>query len=1164
MISDPITSAAASQPHPDPRSGLLSRTFIGLMGAQFLGAANDNIFRWLVVQIGKNIVEPQHAESIVAAGVVMLVLPFILLGGVAGWLADRFSKRTVIVVCKGAELAVIVLGVFAILQSNIYALFLVLFLMGSHSALFAPAKLGAIPEIVRPNLISAANAVLGLVTVVAIVLGTKVAYALFEFSRPLGLTPWWPSAMVLIGVASCGWLSSMLIRRLPAAAPDRHFEWNLIAQLFGELRALFSIRPLTRVALGSAFFWAIASLAQVTTDVFGSKVLGLSINDIGSLMGTLALGTAIGNVLAGIWSRGRIELGLVPLAALGMVLSATLLSVAHDYYFAAFCMVLLGVSGGLFVVPLDSYLQRYSPEHSRGSILAASNVLTFTGMLLSAGLFALLQMPLGADRSPLLGPRGIFLFAAALTVPVMMYALLALPVATIRFVAWLLSSTIYRVKLIGHENIPSTGGVVLAPNHVSLADGVLLGVATERPIRMMIYADYYEWWPVKRLFSLVGAIPIMPGGKRSVIEAIKTAREALRNGEVVCIFPEGGLSRTGQVMGFQPGLLSILKGSDAKVVPVYLGGLWGSIFSLKGGRYFGNLPQHLPYRVQFVFGQPLENVTDIELVRRRVIELETLAMDDAKPRHMILPRQFIRACRRNLHREKVVDTTGQRLTGGTVLLRTLIVRRLLLRHVLGADEKCVGVLLPPSAMAVLANAALPLCGRVAVNLNYTVSSAVMNHCIRDAGIRHVLTSRLVMKKLDLKIDAELVYVEDLRNLVTKTDKAIAALQAFATPAVVLDRILGLHRVKPDDLLTIIFTSGSTGEPKGVMLTYYNVGTNVEAINELIRLSRRDTLLGVVPFFHSLGFTVTCWTILTLDLKGAYHVSPLEAQKIGELCRQEKATLLLCTPTFMRSYLKRVPAEDFKSLDVVVGGAEKLPGELCDAFEQKFGVRPVEGYGTTECSPLVSVNIPHSRQVQTADFPVVLAKQGTVGRPIPGMAAKIVDPDSGAELGVDEPGMLLVKGPNVMPGYLNKPEKTAEVLRDGWYTTGDIALIDRDGFIKITGRLNRFSKIGGEMVPHLKLEEALQKVIGAGEDELKVAVTAVPDPRKGERLVVVHTPLAIGPAEICKRLSGEGLPNLFIPSQDSFVEVETIPHLGTGKLDLKGLKELALARLASEK
>jgi acyl-[acyl-carrier-protein]-phospholipid O-acyltransferase/long-chain-fatty-acid--[acyl-carrier-protein] ligase len=519
-----------------------------------------------------------------------------------------------------------------------------------------------------------------------------------------------------------------------------------------------------------------------------------------------------------------------------------------------------------------------------------------------------------------------------------------------------------------------------------------------------------------------------------------------------------------------------------------------------------------------------------------------------------LPRKFVRMCRKNWRLPKVSDSTGVNLDGGQLLLRTLVLRRAL-RKIIGEDEKFVGVLLPPTAGGVVVNAALGLDRRVSVNLNYTVTSDVMNDCIRQSNIKHIVTSRRVLDKLDLKLDAELILLEDVKDKISLLDKLNSLFLARWMPIPILERMLGLTREKPDDLLTVIFTSGSTGWPKGVMLTHENVGSNVEAVDEIIRLTRDDVLLGILPFFHSFGYTVTLWTVLALDPKGVYHFSPLEAREVGKLSRKHGVTIMLSTPTFLRSYARRCEDDDFRTVQVLFTGAEKLPSELADAFEQRFGIRPIEGYGCTELSPIAAANIPPGRGTHNTFEGV---KEGTIGRPLPGIKAKVVDLDTGETLGPNQTGMLLFHGLNVMKGYLNRPDLTKEVIRDGWYVTGDVAEIDEEGFITITGRISRFSKLAGEMVPHLRIEETLVHVLGLEDaEEISLVVTAVPDAKKGEKIVVLHTGLSIPPEEICRKLAEAGLPPLWIPGADSFRQVEKIPILGTGKLDLKAVKDLAV-------
>lgn len=526
----------------------------------------------------------------------------------------------------------------------------------------------------------------------------------------------------------------------------------------------------------------------------------------------------------------------------------------------------------------------------------------------------------------------------------------------------------------------------------------------------------------------------------------------------------------------------------------------------------------------------------------------------------------MRACRLRKNELKFADSTGMSLTGGRALLTALVFRRVLYR-LLGKNEKNVGVLMPISVYGVLANLGLALNRRTSVNLNYTFSSGTINDCIKRAEVRHVITSRKVLDRFpNLKLDAGLIVMEDIAKQVTFPDKLTAFIDAYITPIPCLEWAFGLNNVPPDDLITIIFTSGSTGAPKGAMITQGNIAANVEAFSRHIEFTGEDRLLGTLPLFHAYGYATAFWLPATSGIAGIYHFNPLEAKKVAETARKFGCSVFPTTPTFLRNYLRRSQKEDYETLRLIICGAEKLPADLTDAWEAKFGVRPGEGYGVTELSPVVATNVPKGRRKDYKDY----LRDGTVGRPLFNVKARIVQPETGECLPDDTPGMLEISGPSVMKGYYNDPEKTKEVLKDGWYTTGDIAAIDKDGFIKIVGRQSRISKIGGEMVPHILLEDEICKVLAGVHsntdkntddtavtgDEVKIAVAAVPDDRKGERLIVLHTQLTQTPEEVCKALHAAGLPNLWIPSPNDFHQIEAIPLLGTGKLDLRAVRETA--------
>lgn len=1148
---------------------LLSPAFLGLTLVQMLGTVNDGVFRWLTYLIGLHILsaglpDQAHASDsfLLSVGLVAFTVPYLILANLAGALADRFPKRTVIIACKLAELVLAALLIVSILSGSVPFMLAVVGLMGAQSALFAPSKFGSIPELLPTERISAGNGLMGLVTVVSAAGGNVLAYWLYSQTQPAGTDHLWITATTVLGIAAVGWFASYLCSSGPAQRPTLPLPVNPFAGLPAQLRELTSRRPLLLASLGVMFFWSLASLVQMTV-VSLTDELGVPKSASGELLAIVVLGVGSGSVLAAWMSRDRIELGIVPLAVTGIVIFSIAIflltwgispndprAAAALWRWLEALLFLQGACAGAFNVPLDSFLQDRSPPEKRGEILSASNFLTFTGILACAGCFYVLKDVAGFSS------RQIFLFTGVISLPVAAWVWWFLPKQWVRVLFGMLLGTIYRVRIHGLEHLPRSGGVVLAPNHVTWVDGFLLSYFIPRDIRFVAFAGNIDRGFGKWISDLFGTIPINnTDGPKALVKSLQFAKASLKDGDCICIFAEGTLTRSGQIQPFQRGLVKIIDGVDVPVVPMYLDGLWGSLFSYRDGKLFWKRPRAWPFPVDIHFGPPLRHVTDISTVRDAVDELGIAAANARKDRDMIPPQQFLRACRKKWSQPKLADSSGETISGKDVLIRTLVLRRLLGRT-LAHDEQMVGVLLPPSIGGCLVNAALPLMGKIAINLNYTAAPATLNACIEQTNIRHVLTSRKFIDKVKIELAAPYVFLEDLKPAVTLADKLVAAGMATLAPIALLDRYCGLHKQSPDDLLTIIFTSGSTGVPKGVMLTHANVTSNLSAIDGLFQLKPTDAFLGILPFFHSTGFTATLWTVLTLQPKGIYHYNPLDARVIGDLIKTHQATIIITTPTFLRTYYKRCDKEQLASLNLIIVGAEKLPQDLAAAVKEKFGVFPTEGYGATETSPLAAVNVPDYR---SADVTQIGTKPGTVGRAIPHTRARVIDPDTGAVLGLDQPGVLCIKGPNVMKGYFNQPDLTAKVIHDGWYSTGDIAKIDADGFITITDRQSRFSKIGGEMVPHLSIEEKLVALLRTSEEdqELKAVVTSVPCEKKGERLIILHKKIDRPIDEVHAALENSGLPNLYLPARDAWYEVPDIPVLGTGKVDLRGMKKLAL-------
>ncbi len=723
----------------------------------------------------------------------------------------------------------------------------------------------------------------------------------------------------------------------------------------------------------------------------------------------------------------------------------------------------------------------------------------------------------------------------------------------LRCLLWLFTRVCYRVTVLRPDHVPAHGGALLVSNHVSFVDLLLILASTRRFVRFLLPEDVCERRWLKPFLCYLRVMPLPPESQpRELVRALHQARDALQRGEVVGIFAEQNISRLGVLLPFRREFERIMEGVNAPIIPVCLDGVWGSIFSYQRGRFFWKLPRRIPYPLTISFGQPLPATAKAFEVRTAIQELNTEAWPHRRQTMKPLHRGFVQRARRCPFRFAMADARVPRLSFGGALTKTVFLARRL--RAPWAGQEMVGILLPPSVAGALANLAALLLGKVPVNLNYTLAEEALGSCARQCHLETILTSRAFLNRVPVKIPGRTLLLEEIAAPPRLGEKLRALALAWLAPVGALEKALG--RAQPgtlDDLATVIFSSGSTGEPKGVLLTHYNIASNAEQLSQLLDFGPQDRFLGILPFFHSFGFTATLTAPAAMGIGVAFHPNPLDAKPIGDLVRRHGLTYLMATPTFLQIYLRGCDPAHFGSLRFVMVSAEKLPDWLATAFEAKFGLRPVEGYGCTECSPAVTCS---TRDFRAAGLRQIGSRRGSIGRPLPGVSVRLVSPDTGAPVPLGQPGLLLVRGPNVMRGYLGHPEKTAEVLRDGWYVTGDIATLDEDGFLHITDRLSRFSKLGGEMVPHVKVEEKLHEA--AGVTEITFAVAGLPDPKKGERLVVLHTLPEDRVREVLKKLPQLGLPNLWIPRPNQCFRVDALPRLASGKMDLRKIRELAVA------
>ncbi len=720
---------------------------------------------------------------------------------------------------------------------------------------------------------------------------------------------------------------------------------------------------------------------------------------------------------------------------------------------------------------------------------------------------------------------------------------------TLYFIGRALGRCFYRVTALGIDNLPE-GGFLLLPNHISWVDAIVLQLACPRPIRYIIDQEFYRKPTLHPLLRLVGCIPI---DTRHSHSAIRAATGKIAEGEIVCVFPEGRLERTGTLLRLQRGYKLIARYANAAVVPVWLDQLWGSIFSFQGGKFFRKLPKRIPYPVTVAFGKPLEaDAADIATVREELLKLGEFCFSRRPSLNRHLAEPCVRGLKRRPFATAIIDGLDHSTLSRSKLLGAAIALSDYLRKEF-PDER-IAIVLPASKGSMVANLAVTLADKVPVDLNFTMGRAANESCCKRASLRVAISATQFMERLkDFPWPERVLKLDELMPRM-KHQIFFRWMMSILLPARLLLRLLKIPKEGGHKEAVLLFTSGSTGEPKGAVISHRNVVGNVSQFRQLLDATKEDAILASLPFFHTFGSTVTLWYPIIEGVRIVTYPNPLEATKNAALIERYKLTLLLATPTFLRGYLRKVEPDKLRSLRLVITGAEKLPLELAKNFEERFKQRVFEGYGLTETSPVVSVNLPEPQSTKPGEQVQPSSRLGSVGKMAPGIAAEIRHPETGAKLSLHESGMLWLRGVNIFEGYLHDPERTGDVLQDGWLNTGDLGRFDEDGFLYIEGRLSRFSKIGGEMVPHETIEDKIVDSLDlSGRDERTVAIVGVQDEAKGEALVLLSA-VDIDLAELRSKLHDAGVPNLWIPKQVQ--RVESIPVLASGKLDLKKCKELA--------
>ncbi|MEM0897175.1 MAG: AMP-binding protein [Verrucomicrobiota bacterium] len=640
---------------------------------------------------------------------------------------------------------------------------------------------------------------------------------------------------------------------------------------------------------------------------------------------------------------------------------------------------------------------------------------------------------------------------------------------------------------------------------------------------------------------------------------LDSAATALNNGKSLFFVPSRASALRAALSRTKPEVVRFLAQLDLPIAPLYIER--PAEIALAVEKEGGHC------RTVFVFG----DVVGVNARRRfqsyqqSLIEARELAFTRDPVLESSLAFLLLKGLLQHSGHTRVVDgLDGSELGFEKILAAALALASYLKKE---TNKGRVGIVLPPGKGGLIANLGVLFAGKVPVNLNFTASTEAINSAIRQSELDRIISADKFISKtprFPWPPSREVILLE---RLIPKIKKSAIfwGVMSKILPAPALAAAAGISRKGGDREAVLLFTSGSSGEPKGVPLTHRNLVANVKQFGTPLEVNENRSILGCLPLFHSLGCTVTLWFPIIEGFNLITYPSPLETGTLAELIEKHQVVLMLATPTFLRGYLRKAKPEQLTSVQLPIVGAEKLPKAVAESFKNRFGTNVLEGYGLTETSPVTNVNLPDPEAAGDDIRVVPSYRLGSVGQMLPGVAVRITDPSSGGQIPLDQSGMIWFKAANVFPGYLKMPRKTEEVIKDGWFCTGDIGRVDEDGFLYIEGRLSRFSKIGGEMVPHEKVEQSINSVLGSGDDESvrKFAIVGVPDEKKGEALVLITTEPMSDQAmiELRYELLEKEIPALWIPRKSAYVD--EIPVLSSGKLDIQGCVEIALSRSKSE-
>lgn len=1130
---------------------LKTRRFLPLFITQFLGAFNDNIYKNALVilityvtaeKVGLN---PQIMVT-VAAGI--FILPFFLFSATAGQLADKYEKTFLIRIIKLVEIVLMIGATIGFMMESFGFLMAVLFLMGAQSSFFGPIKYGILPEKIEKDELIGGNGLIEAGTFVSILIGTILGSLLVLTENGILLI----STMVIL-VAFLGWVSSFYIPEGKPASPELKVDYNFIRETWVIVSHCRRNREIFLSILGISWFWLVGATFLAQFPTYAKDIIGGNEQLVTLFLAMFTVGVGTGSLLCNQMLKGEVEATFVPLGIIGVSLFTVDLYFASQQSFINVGKELIGageflshlsswrilgdmfmisVCSGVYIVPLYAIIQSRSESTYRSRTIASNNVLNALFMVMSAAA-TVLMLTLGFDVTQ------VFLTLAFANTAVAVYACQLLPASLLKSILYWIFNVLYKVEIRGMENYRAIQKekVIIIANHLSFLDAALIATYFPSKLTFAINTQVAKHWLVKPFINLIKTFPLDPTNPM----ATKSLIESIQDKTHVVIFPEGRITVTGALMKVYEGSGMVADKSEAHILPVRIEGAQYTPFSrLKGKfrrRWFPQITLTILEPQKIDIPDTIKGAARRNIAGTQLYDMMTLMMFQASNYRTPLFQSLLDA--KATHGASHViaeDVQRDPVTYDHLLTKCFILGKSV-SHITQTGE-FVGVLLPNMVSTVIMFFALQAYGRVPAMLNFSVGKRNIITACETAQIKTVFTSRRFVDNANLEetvqaiqeAGIQVIYLEEFAKKITWADKVTGFFGGFF-PQAYYSRVC--PNKNPDSPAVVLFTSGSEGTPKGVVLSHANILANRYQAGARIDFGPNDIVFNALPIFHSFGMTGGTLLPILCGAKVFFYPSPLHYRIIPELSYDSNATIMFGTDTFLSGYAQYGHPYDFYSLRYVFAGAEKLKEDTRRLWAEKFGVRILEGYGTTETAPILSLNTPMQN------------KPGTVGRLLPGIQFKLKPVP-----GIKEGGRLSVAGPNIMLGYLlaANPGKLVPP-EDGWYDTGDIVEIDDEGFIVIKGRAKRFAKVGGEMISLTAMEDFISKL---WPNHLH-AIVAVPDEKKGEQLILMTENKEAQRQDIIEYVRQQGLSELGLPK--TIIHVDQVPLLGTGKIDYIKTQEL---------